>query len=207
MFRRCVTARTLLAALALGGIIFMVGCGGLSQRPLAPDRAAVTNAPSKALPRLALTLTTVEARSDSGLVSPSLEVSSKDTLDADFPEYGDPTAVRVEKVKFKVEKGSVDKDCKISMTAFSGSTVNDVKVDFGPDGLVFSQPATLTIWLWGSLNSDRLKAYHTASDGTKTEIPFTLSSLGDKRWRVIIQVPGFSEYSLGDDLIPEGDLP
>ena len=208
MFKRCFTTRTILTALTLAGIVLMNGCGDL-QRPLAPDRAATVKAPtSKASPGLALigTLTDTYVRGDAELFSPTASAlslySSDNKMEVYFPEYGDMSYVRVEKAYFAVENGAVDQDVLITMTAFSGSEVKNVKVGFSPDGLVFKQPATLAIFLRGPLDPKRLKVYHTASDGTVTEIPFTLSALGSSRWQVTISVPGFSEYSLGDDNRP-----
>ena len=200
MFARRITPRAIFTTLALAGLALMIGCGALDQGPLAPGRTA----PSKALPRLALTSSTdIYTQSDAELVSPTAEslslYSSDNALEVHFPEYGDAGYVRVESAYFTVQEGSVNRDVLITMTAFSGSKVKDVKVDFGPDGLNFSQPATLAILLRGPVKPERLKAYHTALDGTRTQIPFELSSLGENYWQVTIQVPGFSEYSLGDD--------
>jgi hypothetical protein len=180
----------------------MIGCGALDQGPLAPRTAT-----PKASPRLGLTsptnLTDIHTESDAELVSPTAEglslYSSDNALETHFPEYGDADYVRVESTYFTIQKGSVDREALITMTAFSGSKVKDARVKFSPDGLVFKHPATLTILLHGPVNSERLKAYHTSSDGTVTVIPHTLSDLGDSRWQVVLSVPGFSEYSLGDD--------
>jgi hypothetical protein len=206
MFKRSITYRAVFTTLALAGIILMIGCGALDQGPLAPARTA----PSKALPRLALTDTYTQ--SDAELVSPTAEglslYSSDYALEVHFPEYGDAGSVRVESAYFTIQQGSVDQEALITMTAFSGSAVNDVRIKFGPDGLNFSRPATLAIVLRGPLNPERLKAYHTHSDGEVTEVPFELSSLGENHWRVTIQVSGFCTYSLGDDYHPpEGEGP
>ena len=213
MFKRCFI-RTILTSLTLAGIVLMNGCGSL-QRPLAPEGTAPVKT-SKALPGLGLALmdplTDTYAQGDAGLFSPSPKgpstVLTDNTLEAHFPEYGDTSDVRVEDAYFTVENGSVDQDVLITMTAFSGSKVKDVRVGFSPDGLVFNRPATLTIFLNGSVNPDRLKAYHKSSDGTVTEVPLTLSALGSNRWQATLSVPGFSEYSLGDDWRPpEGGGP
>lgn len=206
MFKRWFTISAILMPLALAGIVLLIGCGALDQGPLAPGRTA----PSKALPRLALTDT--HTQSDAELVSPTAEglslYSSDNALEVHFPEYGDADYVRVESAYFTVQEGSVARDALITMTAFSGSAVNDVKIKFGPDGLNFKKPATLAIVLRGSLSPERLKAYHTHSDGTVTEVPFEISSLGKNWWQVTIQVSGFCTYSLGDDNHPpEGEGP
>jgi hypothetical protein len=198
--------RKILAALAVGGILLMAGCGGLNQQPLAPDRATPSQAltPSKASPRLALS--GIQTRTDKGWFYPDREGS----LSVSFSPYGDNQTVRVEQATFRVAKGAITEPVNITMQATTGLTVNDVTFNFRPDGLTFNPNATLTVILCGPVNSQKLKAYHIklSLSGTVVEAAaFTLTSLGGNRWEVVIQVPGFSTYSLGDDLIPEGELP
>jgi len=196
VFKRSII-QTVCTALALGGVL--VGCGGVSQQPLAPGRAAPpTLSPSKALPRAAKA--GVYIRTDRGWFYPDQDGS----LALSFPPPPDNRTVRVEQATFTVAKGMVNQEVYITMKASTGSLLSDVVFDFSPDGLAFNPPlATLTVILSGPVNSQHLKAYHTDSTGKKTVVPLTVTPLGKNRWQVVIQVPGFSIYSLGDELIPE----
>ncbi|MBI2952310.1 hypothetical protein HYY27_09455 [bacterium] len=125
----------------------------------------------------------------------------------DLPGDGDDRYdVRVESAQFRMKPGTTARNKKralpeeyeIAMKAYSGAAVNDVAVAFGPDGTVFSQPASLTLILRGPVDPGRLRAYHI-SDGAVTQTPFEISRLGGNRWQVTLQVPGFSIYTLGDE--------
>ncbi|OGG51818.1 MAG: hypothetical protein A3F84_00775 [Candidatus Handelsmanbacteria bacterium RIFCSPLOWO2_12_FULL_64_10] len=200
MFRRCKTTRAILTALTLSGVALIGGCGGLS-RPLAPDLATVSKSPpSKASFRAAKKAS--HTREDRRRFSRDRD----DKMEVNFSNYGDDRYdVRVENAQFHVRRGSIHEDREISVTAYSGATANDVAFDFSPDGFVFDQPASLTINLRGPVNPRRLKAYHISSGGAVTQIPFDISRLDRNRWQVTLQVPGFSIYTLGDELslVPE----
>jgi len=205
MFKSRITARGILTALALGGIILMAGCGGLSQSPLAPNRAAPSTAmtPAKASPRLALA--GIFTRKDQGWFYPNQDGS----LAVNFPPYGDNNTVRVEQATFSVMKGAISQEAYITMKVTTAALLRDVVFDFSPDGLSFipMKEATLTVVLNGPVNAQHLKAYHISSTGQVNTVPLTVTPLGQNRWNVAIQVPGFSIYSLGDEIIPEGELP
>jgi hypothetical protein len=203
MFRRK-TTRAILTALTLSGVALIGGCGGLS-RPLAPDQAAISESPpSKAMPRAAKSAASAAAHARNA----ARRFSHKGgEMSVSLPGYGDEATVRVENAKFTMKQGTfarnkkraLSEEYEIAMTAHSGAAVNDVAVAFGPDGTVFSQPASLTLHLRGPVDPGRLRAYHI-SDGTVTQTPFTISRRGHDRWEVTLQVPGFSVYTLGDEL-------
>jgi hypothetical protein len=229
MFKHRVTARALLATLTLGVILSIAGCGGLSQQPLAPNRAATLQVadegayssddspftlvlapkgfdPSK--PRLRATKPT-EAKSAKGVFSSrrdgSLEVrfNRDDDDDDDDDDRGSNNAVRVKKVTFEVEKGSIKQEVTISMTVFSGAALTDVAVKFTPSGLKFHPPARLEINLQGADRKDLqgLKVYHIEG-GKVTEISVKVTG-NKKNLTLTLEIPGFSIYSIGDELIPE----
>ena len=207
--------RRILVAPALGGIILMVGCGGLSQRPLAPVQSSavqgaggkvrltlVPPAAQRAAKKVKLdTLSTgavVYYKSVSGTFDPLLGGQ----LNSSFNKYttDDTTQVQVKSTTFTVDQGSITAPALIDMTVYSGYSLNDVAVAFGPVGLIFSPEATLTIVLWGEIDPDAVYAYHT-SGTTVTQISTEIVE-GKKTWTIILKVPGFSEYSLGDDYVP-----
>ena len=111
-------------------------------------------------------------------------------------------AVGVKKTKLKVYKGSIKNKHTVTMTVFSGTTLEDVLVEFTPAGLDFHPPARLSILLEGELTQadlDDLKAYHTSRDGSVTEVPLKVYFEDDGTWMVVIIVPGFSYYDIAAD--------
>ncbi|OGG45362.1 MAG: hypothetical protein A3F84_27025 [Candidatus Handelsmanbacteria bacterium RIFCSPLOWO2_12_FULL_64_10] len=225
MFKRYII-KAVCTALALGGLL--VGCGGVNQQPLAPERAATLQrgggsaysndnpftlvfAPkgfdlSKARARAAKPTLVREA---TGLFSPRrygrLEVRfNRDDDDDDGDDDDDDgDGVRVQRATFEVKKGAIDREVEISMSVFSGSALKDIGVKFTPSGLKFNPPATLELNLRGADRKDLqgLKCYHIeGSEVTEISVKVT----GNKKTLILtVEVPGFSIYSLGDELIPE----
>ncbi len=191
MSKHCITRIAAIAGLTL---VLLLGCGGLNQQPLAPDRASS----SKALPRLAKI---VHTRTDKGWFYPDRE----DSLSVSFPAYGDIRTVRVEQATFSAAKGALAQAAFIRMEASTGALLSEAKFDFSPDGLTFKPllAATLTVVLSGPVNAQKLQAYHIQSNGKVTTVPHKVTPLGGNRWQVTIQVPGFSIYVMGDDWAPE----
>jgi len=223
VFRHCNILKTIFATLALGGVALLVGCGGLNQKPLAPDRTATLQKadestyssddspftlvlapkgfdPSKARVRAAKPTAVKVA---AGLFSPKRNGS----LEVNFGRRSGSDGVGVQKATFEVAKGSLDREVLITMTAFSGSTLGDVGCKFTPAGLKFKQeqPGILKFVLVGNLDKEDfkgLKVYHIEGN-TVTELSVQVQRSGKNEWIIIIKVPGFSIYSIGDDLIPE----
>ncbi|OGG51820.1 MAG: hypothetical protein A3F84_00785 [Candidatus Handelsmanbacteria bacterium RIFCSPLOWO2_12_FULL_64_10] len=194
MSKRCITKIAAIAGLTL---VLLLGCGGLNQQPIAPDRAAApqAQASSKAMPRLAKWLYTDTGR---GWFYPNREGS----LTVSFPPYGDATTVRVEQATFTASQGAIAEATRITMKVYTSTLLSEVLFDFSPDGLTFNPQATLTVILSGPVKADLLKAYHI-SNWTVSEVPLTVTPLGGNRWQVTLQVPGFSIYVMGDDWTPE----
>jgi hypothetical protein len=43
-----------------------------------------------------------------------------------------------------------------------------------------------------------LVSYHISADGTVTEVPVAIEAQGNGKWTLVVQIPGFSIYSVGD---------
>lgn len=220
MFRHYNILKTIFAALALAGIALLIGCGGLSQQPLAPDRTATlqkadesaysSDSPftlvfsPKALDRSKTPFRAAKPvvfKTATGWVSPAWG----GLLNVSFSGDVDKGVVRLRGATFVVAPGSVASPVEISMTAFYGSTLEDVGCKFTPAGLKFKLPGILTFVLVGNLDKEDfkgLKVYHIEGN-TVTELSVQVQRSGKNEWTIIIKVPGFSIYSLGDELIPE----
>ncbi|MBI2952081.1 hypothetical protein HYY27_08305, partial [bacterium] len=79
--------------------------------------------------------------------------------------------------------------------------LEDMAVTFSPSGLVFRPPASLRIVVRGRVNASKLLAYHIHGSTVET-IPVNLS-YDDGETVILLQVPGFSVYSMGDNWAPE----
>ncbi len=217
MFKRCLTTSAVFAMLALAGIALISGCGNL-QAPAAPGQTPTvqkTNGSAyssdgpftlvfspKALdPSRARAAKPTASNKISGPFSPK----KGGKLEVKLDDRGDDHSVSVQKATLEVQKGSIDHEVEISMTVLSGSALDDIAVLFTPSGLRFTPPAKLTLVLNGNLDEQdvkALKAYHIEGQ-TSQEISVLVYPSGKNEWTVILKVPGFSIYSLGNDLIPE----
>jgi hypothetical protein len=123
-----------------------------------------------------------------------------------FRKYGTENDVRVKDVKFYVEANSVvgGGEHQITMGVHSGTTLDDVNIEFSPSGLAFSPAGTLTIALVGPVTAaDVQQATHIYGDGSQVESITTVTDRkGNSFLKVVVKVPGFSRYSLGggDDM-------
>ncbi len=220
MFKNRTITGTIFTMLTLAGIALVSGCGGL-QAPVAPGQAASaqkmseggsssdspeyvvffsrSSDPSKARVRAAKP---TAAKGSSGKFSPRRD----GRLEVGFDDRNNGGLVQ--KATFEVKKGSIDREVEISMTVYSGSALEDIGVKLTPSGLKFHPSATLKIDLQGVDRKDLqgLKVYHI--EGSKvTEISVKVT--GNKNnLTLTLEIPGFSEYSLGDDWRPpEGEGP
>ena len=223
MSGRCIIPRVLLLALAAPGVLLLNGCGGFSQQPLAPTvgvagpRATGQAGPGPGYFTISFSPGGLAAKPAAGVRIYSGTDSGwfyrhrDGRLSVDFREYAREDQVQVKKATFEVAKGSIDSKVEITMTVYSGSSLADIQVQFNPSGLGFDPSATLTLELKGDLDAedlDGLKAYHI--EGSKvTEISVQVSPEGRKRLELILKVPGFSRYTLGDgdNLWGAGDDP
>lgn len=132
-------------------------------------------------------------------------------LEVNIPDYSkgkdSGVDVQVDKVKFTVKGHSIDQDAEITMQVQSGSTMKDIVISFTPTGLKFSPPAKLEIYLSGTVDSKNLDCYHM-HDGELVSSFAPNVKKERANWKVTIDVPGFSSYSLGgDDGIPAPEVP
>ncbi|MBI2950610.1 hypothetical protein HYY27_00875 [bacterium] len=219
MLERHIPTRALFTLVVSAGTALLSGCGGLERHPLAPHPVTglqetgpslsghpvyltlSRGAPLRAAKRV--TGSEVYTQSASGWFSPGRDGE----LRVGFPRYADPGQVQVKRATFEVEEGSVGRRVEISMTAFSGTALEDVRIEFEPSGLAFSPPATLTLVLRGELDPGEVNVYHTEGS-TVTRVSADFED-GEKTLTVVVKVPGFSTYSLGGDelLPPEGNHP
>ena len=98
-----------------------------------------------------------------------------------------------------VPAGALNQDTAITMT-LQGETLADIAIGFEPSGLVFNTPATLQLKVGNGvvdLPLDTMVALVTEADGTTAQVPILeLRQIEGATW-IVIQVPGFSVYSLG----------
>jgi hypothetical protein len=141
----------------------------------------------------------------SGLVTPSW--GGKLKLDFSIDKEALDNWVQVDEIDFRVQRKSCPYYVYVTMEGTSGSTLDDIRVDFGPSGLEFKKNAVLKIDIRGYLDEDQLEdlvAYHVEHDGTTTVIPVKVTGKKDK-WTLKIRIPGFSYYDVaGDDECWEG---
>jgi hypothetical protein len=136
-----------------------------------------------------------------------------------FREVGsDPSLIQVKQAQFSVEKNSIDtgglsdaqldrytskKGVDIRMQVVTGTTLEDIVVAFGPAGLAFNPVAQLRLQLVGDLTgiftAGEEAGYHINADGVVTKVSVSIDDLDEDGCNLIIDVPGFSRYVLGDD--------
>jgi hypothetical protein len=88
------------------------------------------------------------------------------------------------------------------MTVTSGTTLDDIRIEFDPSGLVFDPPALLELRLRGPVTEDEVRqAQHIYGDDPANieAIETETYANGQTYLTVCISVPGFSEYSIGGD--------
>ena len=186
--------------------LLLSGCADGLQSPMSSDHPAAPLAkPGGQKHRtvdataegIASTSDQLYVQSDHGLFS----TRQGGTLKVAMPEYGDETIVRLKKALFEVETGSLDRKVKIRMTCYSGTTLGDVWVAFDPSGLAFQPPARLTLHLRGPVTAEDVEeARHIYGSGEYVEsISTEISETGEAFLKIVFEVPGFSEYSLGGD--------
>lgn len=211
MLERYIPLKALFTMLVSAGTALLSGCGGLERHPLAPHpviglqetggKTSLSGNPvyltlsPKASFRASKPAagTGIYAKSASGWFSPDREKK----LQVSFPRYANAGEVQVKRATFEVEKGAFDGRYEVTMRAFSGTTLEDISIQFEPSGLVFRPPATLTLVLRGEVDPGAVKVY--LIEGSAVTQVFPDFEDGEKTLTIIIQVPGFSTYSLGGD--------
>ncbi|MCZ6635930.1 MAG: hypothetical protein O7G87_21240 [bacterium] len=218
MTRTMTTLRTLCAMTVIAGVALFIGCGtDLTRSSLAPEAPAgmQANAPfilsfstqddAQTLPRAskrakgAKGLKTEQA---SGQFEPKKQASGqfkpnkKGQLQVSFERYAKKNQVQVKSAIFTVAKGSIDAPVEITMAVTSGTTMDDVSVEFTPEGQVFRPSVVLELVLQGNNLPEVKNAYH-AHGGTVDMVKVSYEKEGAKVIVLTIKVPGFSRYSLG----------
>jgi hypothetical protein len=238
MFRRFAhtASGTLFTLLVVTGVALFTGCGDLSRSPLVSDSGSVETIQEDAGMAASggtFSIAFSPNRPDgSGLLTKPAgdkKLSKKSTgkkvkarkggrLQVKLNHRGkaEKGVVRVQKVRLDVKRGSMKKDTKISMKVTSGTTLEDVLVEFGPSGLKFSQTAVLTIWVKGDIDEKKMKklaVYHIEEDDPDdddnekevSKARVRIKKVGKKTWKIIIKVPGFSDYDVDDGGYEEVD--
>ena len=192
--------------LAVAALALLLGCSDGVQSPMSSDQppAALAKPGGQKHRTVDASTTGVSSttdqlytQSDHGLFSDH----QGGTLKVTMPVYGDETTVRVKHVLFEVEPGSLTRKVKIRMTCYSGYTLEDVWVAFDPAGVTFAPPARLTLHLWGPVTAEDVQEVrHIYGSGSNVEsITTEVSTNGEAFLKIVFDVPGFSEYSLGGD--------
>lgn len=204
--------------LALAGIALLGGCADLARAPLAPEQPAAVQPEAQAQHRASKPVATAGSHAYNTHAFSTFRSQTATgwfarraggALAVDFSDYAQDHQVQVDRATFAVKAGSLDKGrAQISMTVTSGTRLSDVEITFGPSGVVFNPHATLTLVLKGKLTAgelEALKSYHY-HHGATTQISHSVSSSGDNVWTIILDIPGFSRYSLGGDgYMPDED--
>ena len=222
-------AQALTVAVAvLTGMAFLTACGDMDRSPLVstPDGSSgISDAPAAPAggtftirfspqPRPQGVLTKPGRKAPGlkkkwtvGFVSPSR--GGKLKLDFPVDKAAVDNWVQVDDVEFKVKRKSCPKFVFVTMVTTSGSTLDDILVDFGPAGLEFKPDAQLKIDIRGYLDEDQIEdlvAYHVEHDGTTTVLQVKVTGSKDK-WTLKIRVPGFSYYDVAGDDECNADIP
>ena len=103
---------------------------------------------------------------------------------------------RKTQVWFRVPRGALEKKTTIRMEVIGGGP--SVLVKFGPSGLTFLKPCTLSIVLdREDVDPEELGGYLIEKNGKATEVPYSVVVRG--RWVIVeISIQHFSIYSPGD---------
>lgn len=218
--------RAVFAALALGGIALLSGCGNMNQSPLssgaalAPQNSGGSSAGiSSAQPASNAGTIVFSDGSAIRLSKPAGDLTTKSAQGYFSPRFGGmlsvffPTRyvegeVQVLSAIFTVKRNSIDQGTNISMAVTSGSSLNDISIAFTPSGLTFHPDAQLRLILLGKLDPSLVGAEHIDDQGHVTKLKIQNIAGFGMIWTVTLDIPGFSGYSLGgDDGIPAPEVP
>ena len=218
-FRRHQMSRAVLSGLTLAAFVLLGGCADMSRSPFGPGggvaiegggaQAVSSESPfTIGFSREAAPFAGKRAKErDNSEVESALQTLSASgtfttrrggKLEVKFPQPRDRNSFYVEKVKFEVKRGSIDRTCEITMKVTAGDALEDLEIEFTPSGVVFDPPAEMAIYLKGVQHLDAV-VYHITGDGESTEAKIVTDGKGKKGWKITVAVPGFSRYSLGGD--------
>ena len=197
-------------AVLLVALVFAAGCGtDQAPAPMAQD-TAVTTPPLESRMLLAF--------SASGPPQAAAKIASEGLpplvgIDADwFGPVNDGKELRVDgwngtgteddmTVTFAVPDGALTESVPIIMAVY-GTRLTEALAAFYPAGLVFLQDAQVAFILGPELVDiplSELEAWHIHDDGSAEEAEIvSLDVAPNGRVRIVLGVPGFSRYCLGD---------
>ena len=191
-------------------VALMAGCGGEAPLPTSPDRADtawdVTGPADRLTKPPTEDLASLRSETDTDTYWPGFGCY----LFVGFKSYGSETDVTVKDAWFSAYGGTLqpEEQLDITMTVTSGATLDDVKIEFDPSGLVFDPPARLGIRLGGPVTEEevRLAQHIYGDDPDNIELIETETyANGQALLTIYIDIPGFSEYSVGGDDEAEDD--
>ena len=202
-FKRFFKTAAILLSLAL-----VAGCG--------PDQSPVAQHEGRTLLKFAPAGTQRAAKSllREGTVSLQESVGTvSELIDADggelaIEELNGPGPMDDLRVYFTVPQNGLDEPVEITMNLYGSSLSDGLVAEFFPGGLVFSQEAQLVFKLGSDMVDvpfSELKSWHIHDDGSAE--PATILSIEEQpqgHTLILLEVPGFSQYCLGDDTDPWG---
>ncbi len=227
MFRHFQTKllQTTLAVVAVVGLAVLSGCGNVNYSPMeSAHPPTVSDGVQNTDGGLRLSFSPAGVHLFQAAGKKATGATSSQTISGVIPaitggnlavnfSYNNAnfTGIRVVSSSFTVLPNAMVADTLITMTAYSGTLLEHVYVDFGPDGLTFDPFSVLVLTLEGDftgINTGTMVAYHHYADGTVVLTNMTVTLVGD-HLVLEIEVPGFSGYSPGGggDDPPEGSGP
>ena len=127
----------------------------------------------------------------------------------DDDDDDDGSFVYVNKAMFTVKRGTTIyeeqgseivtfDEQEITMTVYSGCTLDDVRVAFDQPGIHFDPHASLEIILHGDAKPGVVTAYHISGNGAVEKIETRIVKYRGGGWKLTLNIPGFSKYSWAD---------
>ena len=177
------------------GIAGLIGCSS-GLMPSGPTMDA-PDAPLSAIPQ-APTASMRLAISPLALSKPAGQRSSSPVVRKKIDATGGKLAIahKTTLAEFSVPAGALKESTVISMQ-IEGQGPAAI-VEFGPSGLDFLNPATLTISFPAKgVDVESLGGYLLEEDGSATPVPYKIIVRGNRIW-VIIQIDHFSQYGTDD---------
>jgi len=231
--RRKSFSSALLVVLGLAFMVFANGCSN-SSMPLGPTQAEEQSVETQAQPAKKLgglvgglvetdlvkgvTYTAdsvVNYQSQVETDSDIFVFGRSEDLWVKFGLYSDYLAgdIQILEAKFYAGRRSVPSESgkvEIIMEAHSGTTMDDILVNFEPHGFDFDPryPAKLQLTLVGKDVPETRDGYHHHEPDDVEKIDVSYQEYNGILMKVVvitIKVPGFSMYSLGGDDVPEAE--
>ena len=133
-----------------------------------------------------------------GRTKPIGDLAASEILEKSIGARGGIMVLRHEnsRAKFAVPPRALDERVAVSMRMF-GSGAYSI-IEFGPSGLQFNQPCTLSIsFPSGDIDPTILGGYLLNDDGSTTGVPTRVVELGNLI-TVIVEIQHFSQYVWND---------